>query len=115
MPLLFLRRFCFAKARKRIGELPAKEVRVYVYERLFFHGLGSLPATIYLAAEALKCAFNNQDNDEGNDVKTCRTVLVPQISICLMLAFFLIARLVFVPISSIQLSYEILARFKGLV
>ena len=108
--------YCLVLARRKIGNLAIADLRNYVYERVFFHGLGSLPPMIYLTAESVKC-FLSDDVVSGDAMVAfgnCGAVYFPTVTISFMFALFLYVRLVFVPLSTMQVSYEQVAQFQGL-
>jgi len=105
-------------ARRKIGNFPRHELRNYVYRRVFWEGIGSLIPIIYLTAESLNCFLDNGDPARGGEKKLgfghCAGVYFPQLSICSMFMLFLVARLIFIPLSHVPLDDEAFARFEGL-
>ena len=50
-------------ARRRIGNFSTVQLKEYVYKRVFWDGLGSLPPIIYLTAESISCFLDIGEED----------------------------------------------------
>ena len=110
-PVCYFTLYSLILCRRKLGNLPRPALEDYVYNRVFFYGVGGLPPMVYVTAEAYKCFF---DNWTENVWGSCSAMYMPQLPICLMFSLFLFARLISVPLSNTELTNDKIASFKGL-
>jgi hypothetical protein len=106
--------------RRKIASLKPEDLSYYVYNTVFIEGMASLPPMLYLAIESVGCISNNilgQGQEElyaRDALEICGGQIVPQFSICTMLALFLFARLMIAPLTKTSITVKQAAEFEGL-
>ena len=108
-PICAILLYFFTLMRRRIGRFSQDRLKYYISSTIFFQAMGCLPPIVYLTAESIQCV-----GWENNETDTCGGVIIPQVSVTLMLTFFLAVRLVLAPLTKTHVTAWQLASFSGI-
>jgi len=114
IPCAFLIIYLLTILRRRIGNFSRPSLKEYISNNVFLQGIGSLPPMVYFTSETVKCLLKGEHYEiTGSELSNvCGGVLHPQISICLMFFLFLVAKVVFLPLTTTKVEMYELASFR---
>jgi len=113
IPFFFLIIYFLTILRRRIGNFSRPSLKEYISNNIFLQGIGSLPPMIYFTSETVKCLLKGDHYElTGNELNNvCGGVIKPQVSICLMFVLFLLAKVIFLPLTTTKVEMYELASF----
>ena len=99
--------------RRKIATWSIERLKAYISETVFFQAMGCLLPIVYLTAESTQC-LGPRNELEGHILEKCGGVLVPQLSVTIMLTFFMFVRLILTPLGTVKVTRYELASFNDI-